>query len=122
VEHWRTPYLGLRDMPPGLDDFELATFFSYSAHELERISARQQPLHRLTLALHIGFLKMTGRKLDAIRAAIRVCEGMWHLQTCPMAVSKSRVSRLILDGQPVQVLRQRREIERFCLRISNSRH
>ena len=26
VEHWRTPYLGLRDIPAALNDFELTTF------------------------------------------------------------------------------------------------
>ena len=34
VEHWRAPFLGLRDIPAALDDFELTTFFSYSAAEL----------------------------------------------------------------------------------------
>jgi hypothetical protein len=64
VEHWRTPYLGLRDMPPSLEDFELTTFFSYSSAERRSIDARRQPLHRLAVALHLGFIRMTGRTLD----------------------------------------------------------
>lgn len=65
MEHWRTPYLGLREVPHGLDDFELTTFFSYSASELRCIGARRQPLHRLAVALHIGFIRMAGRTMDS---------------------------------------------------------
>lgn len=61
-----SPSLGLRDFPTGLNDCGLWTFFSYSATELRCIRARHQPLHRLTMALHIGFIRMTGRTLDAI--------------------------------------------------------
>ena len=57
MEHWRTPYLGLRDIPPGLEDFELTTFFSYSAAERRKIASRRQPLHSLAVALHIGFIR-----------------------------------------------------------------
>ena len=65
MQHWRTPYLGLRDVPPGLDDFELVTFFSFSAAELRIIRSRRLGLHRLAVALHLGFIRMTGRTLDA---------------------------------------------------------
>jgi hypothetical protein len=74
VEHWRTPYLGLREIPHGLDDFELTTFFSYSAHERRCIAERSQPLYRLAVALHIGFIRMTGRTLDAFE---RVPKKLW---------------------------------------------
>jgi len=74
MEHWRTPYLGLRDIPPGLDSFELATFFSYSAGELQRIARRHQPMHRLAMALQMGFIRMTGRTLDAFE---RIPKRLW---------------------------------------------
>jgi len=74
VDHWRTPYLGLRDIPPGLDDFELTSFFSFSAAERRRIDSRHQPLHRLAVALHIGFIRMTGRTLDVFE---RVPKRLW---------------------------------------------
>lgn len=67
MEHWRTPYLGLREIPPGLDDFELTTFFSYSADELLCIGARHTPLYKLAVALQIGFIRMSGRTLDAFK-------------------------------------------------------
>jgi hypothetical protein len=59
VDHWRTPYLGLRDIPPGLDDFELTPFFSYSAAELRCIESRRLAVHRLAVALLIGFIRMS---------------------------------------------------------------
>lgn len=65
MEHWRTSYLGLREIPHGLDDFELTTFFSYSATEIRCICARRKPLHRLAVALHIGFIRMAGRTMDS---------------------------------------------------------
>jgi TnpA family transposase len=64
----------LRDVPPELDDFELTTFFSYSADERRIIDARRQPLHRLAVALHIGFIRMTGRPLDVFE---RIPKRLW---------------------------------------------
>ena len=74
MEHWRAPYLGLREIPAGLDDFELTTFFTYSAEERAIISARRSGLHRLAVALHIGFVRMSGRCLDAVD---RVPKRLW---------------------------------------------
>lgn len=74
MDHWRTPYLGLREIPPGLDDFELTTFFSYSSSERRVIDARRQQLHRLAVALHIGFVRMSGRPLDIIE---RIPKRLW---------------------------------------------
>jgi len=33
MEHWRVPYLGLSEVPSGLDDYELTTFFTFSTSE-----------------------------------------------------------------------------------------
>ena len=74
MDHWRTPYLGLREIPAGLDEFELATFFSFSAAERIEIDKRRQGLHRLAVALHIGFVRMTGRTLDAFE---RIPKRLW---------------------------------------------
>ena len=79
VEHWRAPFLGLRDIPAALDDFELTTFFSYSAAELAVIRSLRKPLHRIGLALHMGFIRMSGRTLDAVD---RIPKVLWsHLGT-----------------------------------------
>ncbi|ABE47392.1 hypothetical protein Bpro_5543 (plasmid) [Polaromonas sp. JS666] len=79
VEHWRAPFLGLRDIPAALDDFELTTFFSYSAAELAVIRSLRKPLHRFGLAIHMGFIRMSGRTLDAVD---RIPKALWsHLGT-----------------------------------------
>lgn len=92
MDHWRTPYLGLRDIPPGLDDFELTTFFSYSAGELDCIRSRRLAVHRLAVALHIGFIRMTGRTLDAFD---RIPKQLWihlgeHIGVTPPEVGTLR--------------------------------
>ncbi len=77
MEHWRTPYLGLREIPGGLNDFELTTFFSFSSAELAIIRSLRKPLHRFGLALHMGFIRMSGRTLDAVD---RIPKVLWsHL-------------------------------------------
>ena len=35
MQGWQTSYLGLRDMPGELSEFELQTFFSFSRTELD---------------------------------------------------------------------------------------
>ncbi len=67
MDHWRVPYLGLRQIPAELNEFELNTFFTFSARERALIDARRKGLYRLALALHIGYLRMAGRTLDAYK-------------------------------------------------------
>ena len=40
MQGWQTPYLGQRDLPRALSQFELQAFFSYSAAERELIGRR----------------------------------------------------------------------------------
>ncbi len=67
MQNWRTPYLGLRELPRELSAFELQTFFTFSKAERDAINARRGKDHQLGLALHIGFLRMTGKLLNAFR-------------------------------------------------------
>lgn len=65
--------MGLSEIPPGLGDFELTTFFTCGASETLVInSVRKQP-HRLALALQIGFLRMTGATLDSFDQVHPAC-------------------------------------------------
>jgi hypothetical protein len=68
MQGWQTPYLGLRDLPRELTEFELQAFFSFSRTELELIARRRGESHKLGLALHIGFVRMSGRPLNSVRA------------------------------------------------------
>ena len=77
MEHWRLAYLGMRRMPRDLSEFELATFFTFSSKERALINARRGPLYRLALALHIGFVRMTGAALDAYQYVRRSFGAIW---------------------------------------------
>src|SRR5574338_651445 len=67
MRYWQTPFLGLRTVPRSLTQFELHAFFSFSAAERKALSATRSRLHRLGLALHVGFLRMSGRPLSSVR-------------------------------------------------------
>lgn len=67
MQGWRTPYLGLRDLPRELNQFELQAFFTFSRAERELIERRRGDHHKLGLALHIGFVRMSGRPVNSVR-------------------------------------------------------
>lgn len=67
MKGWQTTYLGMRELPRDISGFELQAFFTFSPAERALIEARRGDSHKLGLALHIGFLRMTGRLLDALR-------------------------------------------------------
>lgn len=67
MDHWRLAYLGIRQVPRELSEFELSTFFTFSKRERAQIDSRRTDLYRLAIALHVGFLRMTGRPLDSYR-------------------------------------------------------
>ena len=67
MQTWHTTYLGLKDIPRELSGFELQAFFTYSRAESAVINARHGTTHKLGLALHIGFLRLSGRSLKSIR-------------------------------------------------------
>ena len=48
MQGWQTTFLGL-------------AFFTFDSAEREAINARGGDAHKLGLALHIGFLRMSGR-------------------------------------------------------------
>jgi TnpA family transposase len=67
MQSWQTIYLGLKDLPRELSTFELQTFFTFSKTERAVIDARHGATHKLGLALHMGFLRLSGRSLNAVR-------------------------------------------------------
>lgn len=67
MQGWQTTYLGMRELPRDISGFELQAFFTFSPAERALIDARRGDAHKLGLALHIGFLRMSGRLLDALR-------------------------------------------------------
>ena len=67
MQSWHTTYLGLKDLPRELSTFELQTFFTFSPSERKVIDARYGATHKLGLALNMGFLRLSGRSLNAVR-------------------------------------------------------
>ena len=65
MQHWQLPFLGLHEFPADLTAFEIRYFFTFTPHEREAILSRYGDHHRLAAAVQLGFLKMTGRTLDA---------------------------------------------------------
>jgi TnpA family transposase len=59
--------LGMRGLPRDISDFEMKAFFTFDGAERDAINARRGDSHKLGLALHIGFLRMSGRLLGAFR-------------------------------------------------------
>jgi Tn3 transposase DDE domain/Domain of unknown function (DUF4158) len=64
---WQATFLGLKQLPRELSGFEIEAFFTFTASERALIEARRGPSLKLGLALQIGFLRMSGRVLDAVR-------------------------------------------------------
>jgi Domain of unknown function (DUF4158) len=67
MNHWQATFLGLKQLPRELSGFEIEAFFTFTASERALIKARCGPSLKLGLALQIGFLRMSGRLLDAVR-------------------------------------------------------
>ncbi len=63
---WQQPYLGLKEFPRGLTEYEVRAFFYFDEGERAAIQSRRGSDLRLAAALHLGFIKMTGATLDAV--------------------------------------------------------
>ncbi len=66
MHHWQQPFLGLREFPLELTAFEVEYFFSFSPQERKAVESRRGAHHRLGAVIHLGFIRMTGRALDAL--------------------------------------------------------
>jgi hypothetical protein len=56
MQGWHTTFLGMRELPRDISDFETKAFFTFDGAEREAIDARRGDAHKLGLALHIGLL------------------------------------------------------------------
>ena len=63
---WEHRYLGWDRFPDPSTPIEIEQLFTLESDELARAKARRTPLHRLAVALHIIFLKTTGRLLNSV--------------------------------------------------------
>ena len=64
---WQATFFGLKQIPRELTALEIEAFFTFTATERQVIEKRRRRALKLGLALQIGFLRMSGRVLDAVR-------------------------------------------------------
>jgi hypothetical protein len=81
----------MRELPRDISGFELQAFFTFSQAELELIGARRGESLKLGLALHIGFLRMSGRVLDAFRI---VPPALWRHLGSELGVDAPEIASL----------------------------
>ena len=67
MDNWQATFLGLKHLPRELTAFEIEGFFRFTPAERQVIEERRRPELKLGLALQMGFLRMSGRVLDAVR-------------------------------------------------------
>jgi len=75
MDRWRATFLGIKQLPRELTAFEIEAFFTFTGPERAVIEERREPELKLGLALQIGFLRMSGRLLNAVRIVPPV---LWH--------------------------------------------
>jgi hypothetical protein len=66
MDNWQSTFLGLKRLPRELTAFEIEALFTFTRAERELIEDRRRAELKLGLALQIGFLRMSGRLLDAV--------------------------------------------------------
>jgi TnpA family transposase len=62
---WDLQYLGATIIPPNLSSVEIEHFFTLRPSEIETVSKSRGASNRLGLALHIGFLRLSGTLLNS---------------------------------------------------------
>ena len=91
MQGWHSTFLGMRELPRDISDFEMKAFFTFDGAEREAINARRGDSHKLGLALHIGFLRMSGRLLYAFRV---VPVGLWRHLSEELGIATPDVASL----------------------------
>jgi hypothetical protein len=79
MKRWQIHFLGTDRLPVNMSGFEIAHFFSFGPKLRRAIKARRTDDKQLGLAVHVGFLRMTGRSLDAFERI--PMELLRHLRT-----------------------------------------
>ena len=91
MQGWQTTFLEMRELPRDISDFEMKAFFTFDGAEREAINARRGDAHKLGLALHIGFLRMSGRLLYAFRV---VPVALWRHLSQELGIATPDVASL----------------------------
>lgn len=70
MAHWQDRFLGIGELPPELSIFEIE-FFQFSPHDVAAIRKEFRPKYRIAIALQLGFMRMTGARLNAFNVVPR---------------------------------------------------
>ena len=106
---WEHRYLGWDRFPDPSTPIEIEQLFTLESDELACAKARRTPLHRLAVALHIVFLKTTGRLLNSVEIVpVSVLEYLGRQLGCtPPRITSIRAlyrrRRTLFDHQQVAV-------------------
>lgn len=100
-------FLGLKQIARELSAFEIEAFFTFSEAELITIETRRRPELRLGLALQIGFLRMSGRLLDALRM---VSPELWRHLGAQLSITPPELASLRALCRRAQTLREHHQI------------
>ena len=90
MQSWQSSFLGLGAIPRDLSTFELNAF-TFDAAERRAIDTCQTQTHKLGLALHIGFLRLSGRHLAPRRI---VPAALWSHRGTQISVTAPELASL----------------------------
>ncbi|HEX4892073.1 MAG TPA: Tn3 family transposase [Hyphomicrobiaceae bacterium] len=71
MEIWQGTFLGRRTLPPDLSDYQIQAFFTFSPDDLSALKVSFRPSTRIAAAIQLGFLSLSGTKLDSINVLPR---------------------------------------------------
>jgi hypothetical protein len=96
IRRIHSKYLGEKTFPKEITAFEIREFFTLSAEDLRAIRLDSNKKSRLSLALQVGFLRMTGAALDTyeyIPRAVLECVATQLQVPAPMLATMRALSR-----------------------------
>jgi hypothetical protein len=70
MAHWQDRFLGIGELPPELSIFEIE-FFQFSAPDVVAVRKEFRPKYRIAVALQLGFMRLTGARLNAFNVVPR---------------------------------------------------
>ncbi|QPN33348.1 MULTISPECIES: Tn3 family transposase [Burkholderiales] len=103
MQGWHTTFLGMRGLPRDISDFEMKAFFTFDGAERDAINARRGDSHKLGLALHIGFLRMSGRLLGAFRVIPVLVRARQWLYKNKLVIVHERAIRTLIAAALAQL-------------------
>ena len=67
MNRWHRRFLGTTSLPADLTDFEVEHYFTLTPAAVDAVRSRYKDNHRIAVAIQLGFLKLSGRPLAALK-------------------------------------------------------